>query len=191
MLWCVTPTTYIGHQQHCLNEGGYLVCDNVPLGFYQCDMKAECDSMTIQSLLPFPSCVPPLVVQEFLPLIKMMTLRQTPMKVNINPSSIYAPEVCGLVRRRNYVLENLKKKKLLVALEIQMCLVYLPSLPTEVFYNCNKLFLDSTSSSCTPLCALKSFSKMFFPSSDNKWCTESCKNVRRPDSNHICGDLWI
>lgn len=113
MLWCVTPTTYIGHQQHCLNEGGYLVCDNVPLGFYQCDMKAECDSMTIHSLLPLPSCVPPLVVQECLPLIKMMTLRQTPMKVNINPSSIYAPEVCGLVRRRNYVLENLKKKKVI------------------------------------------------------------------------------
>lgn len=54
------PYHFIGHQQHCLNKGGYLVCDNVPLGFYQCDMKAECDSMMIQSFLPFPSCFPPL-----------------------------------------------------------------------------------------------------------------------------------
>lgn len=53
------PYHFIGHQQHCLNEGGYLVCDNVPLGFYQCDMKAECDSMMIQSSLPLPSCFPP------------------------------------------------------------------------------------------------------------------------------------
>lgn len=32
-------------------------------------------------------------------------------------SSIYAPEVCALIRQRNYILENLKNK-VLVALEI-------------------------------------------------------------------------
>lgn len=37
----ITFMRFIGHQQNCFNEGGYLVCDNVPLVFYQCNMAAE------------------------------------------------------------------------------------------------------------------------------------------------------
>lgn len=76
-----------------------------------------------QLFLRLPSCFPPLLMKVFLPFIKMMTLPQNSMKINCNSSSIHAPEICMLIQQRNYILENLKKKKLLVALEIQMCLV--------------------------------------------------------------------
>lgn len=185
------PYHFIGHQQHCFNEGGYLVCDNVPLGFYQCDMKAEWAWTMIQSFLPLASCFSPLLVQEFLLLIKMMTLPQNSMKGKSNSSSIYAPEVCVFIRQWNYVLENFKKRHHWWPWKFKCAWFTSPACLLRFFITVINCVWIQLHPHVHLAVHSNLFSKMFCPSSDNKWCTENCKNVWLPDSNHICGDLWI
>lgn len=184
------PYHFIGHQQHRFNEGGYLFCDNVLLGFYQCNMKAEWAS-TMQVSIIFASAR----------LLSCFSGVSPPYQKDDTTTEFHEEKqqfqqyLCTWSLGA-HTAEKLYSRKLEKSFwwpwKFKCAWFNSAACLLRFFITLIKcLCLDSASSSCTPLCALKSSSEMFFPSSDNKWCTESCKNVWLPHSNHIWGDLWI